>query len=143
MPCGQLIETRVLASELGMLFERLDIDAVLTDRTGIPLAATTRMNGDGVAPVAGGRRVVEFRLFGQPLCIAVTAPEVSTSVGELTSRQQEVMGLIRDGLQNREIAERLDLSLHTVRRHVEAALKRLDVPTRAAAAVLLSQIEHA
>jgi DNA-binding NarL/FixJ family response regulator len=51
----------------------------------------------------------------------------------LTPRQIEVLQLVAEGLTNREIAERLGLSLRTVDRHVSDTLTRIDVPTRAAA----------
>jgi DNA-binding NarL/FixJ family response regulator len=144
---GQLIESRAIAAELGALLERLDIDAVLTDRAGITLASTKHAAGNGHATATGTRRVVELRIHGQALCVAVALAvadgAVSTAPAELTRRQREVSTLIQEGLQNREIAERLGISLHTVRRHVEALLKRLDVPTRSSAAVLLRQVEHA
>jgi DNA-binding NarL/FixJ family response regulator len=123
---------------LGDLLDRLDIDAVLTDRTGITLAATRPHNGNGNTNDTAGRRVAELRIAGQSLCVAVATDGVTTR--ELTKRQRDVSELIRQGLCNREIAERLGISLHTVRRHVEALLSRLDVPSRAAATVLLNGV---
>lgn len=143
-PRGRLIESRTIASELGALLERLDIDAVLTDRAGITLAATRHRNGTGHSNGTAGRRVGELRIAGQALCVAVATDGTTAGVTthELTKRQRDVSELIRQGLHNREIAERLGISLHTVRRHVEALLKRLNVPTRSAAAVLLGPVEH-
>jgi DNA-binding CsgD family transcriptional regulator len=52
----------------------------------------------------------------------------------LTSREQEILQLVADGLTNRDIAARLFLSEKTVGHHVSAILGKLDVPSRAQAA---------
>jgi len=52
----------------------------------------------------------------------------------VTPREREVLALLAEGLTNREIAARLVLSEHTVHRHVTNILRKLDVPSRAAAA---------
>jgi pimeloyl-ACP methyl ester carboxylesterase/DNA-binding CsgD family transcriptional regulator len=56
-----------------------------------------------------------------------------TGVEELTERETEVLALIASGLSDREIAERLVLSPHTVHRHVANLRTKLGLPTRAAA----------
>lgn len=53
--------------------------------------------------------------------------------GPLTRRQTEVLGLIAQGLTNREIAGQLGLSERTVDRHVSDILTRIGAPTRTAA----------
>jgi LuxR family transcriptional regulator, maltose regulon positive regulatory protein len=52
----------------------------------------------------------------------------------ITPREREVLHLLAEGLTNRQIAERLVLSEHTVHRHVTNILRKLDLPTRTAAA---------
>ena len=54
----------------------------------------------------------------------------------LTARENEVLALVAEGLGNQEIADRLHLSLHTVKRHVANLLTKLDLPSRTAAAAL-------
>lgn len=54
-------------------------------------------------------------------------------VADLTRRQRQVLALVADGLSDRDIAERLCLSEHTVHRHVANAFQRLGVSTRTAA----------
>jgi len=52
----------------------------------------------------------------------------------LTTRELDVLELIAEGLQNREIAERLFLSTRTVEHHVSSILGKLSVGTRGQAA---------
>jgi ATP/maltotriose-dependent transcriptional regulator MalT len=51
----------------------------------------------------------------------------------LTTREREVLVLVADGLSNREIGGRLDISEHTVKFHLAAIFGKLGVSTRAEA----------
>jgi DNA-binding CsgD family transcriptional regulator len=53
--------------------------------------------------------------------------------GELSARELEVLGLVAEGLSDREIAQRLVLSPHTVHRHVSNILAKLGESSRTAA----------
>ena len=59
----------------------------------------------------------------------------STPGNPLTARELQVLRLIASGRTNKEIADQLCLSERTIDRHVSNILSKLDVPTRAAAAV--------
>lgn len=48
----------------------------------------------------------------------------------LTPRELEVLAAIDEGLTNKMIARRLDISLHTVKFHVESVFRKLGVRTR-------------
>ena len=61
---------------------------------------------------------------------------VDTPLGDLSERELEVLSLVAEGLTNHDIAQRLVLSQHTVNRHVANILRKLGLPTRAAAASL-------
>ncbi len=52
----------------------------------------------------------------------------------LTPREQEVLALLREGLTNQQIADRLDISLAGARYHVSEILSKLGVATRQEAA---------
>jgi len=58
----------------------------------------------------------------------------SSSLAEVTAREREVLLLLVEGLTNRQIAERLVVSEHTVHRHVTNILRKLALPSRTAAA---------
>jgi ATP/maltotriose-dependent transcriptional regulator MalT len=53
----------------------------------------------------------------------------------VTRREQDVLRLLAEGLTNREIAERLAVSEHTVHRHITNILRKLDLSSRTAAAI--------
>ena len=63
----------------------------------------------------------------------------SAGANPLTRREREVLTLVAAGRSNREIAGELVVSEHTVHRHVANILRKLDEPTRAAAAVQASR----
>ncbi len=61
------------------------------------------------------------------------APAVTSA--ELTTREREVLGLIYQGLADKEIAAQLQLALNTVRNHVATLYSKLDVHSRGEAIV--------
>jgi NarL family two-component system response regulator LiaR len=62
-------------------------------------------------------------------------PDLSPTRAPLTQRELEVLRLIAEGLENREIAERLVLSDATVRTHVSNILGKLHLASRTQAAL--------
>jgi DNA-binding CsgD family transcriptional regulator len=59
--------------------------------------------------------------------------EVQDPEAGITAREAEVLGLMADGLANKEIAARLEFSTHTAKFHVESLLRKLDAANRAEA----------
>lgn len=62
-----------------------------------------------------------------------------TPADELTEREREVLGLMVDGLSNQEIADRLFLSLGTVKFHAGNIYAKLGVDSRVGAVTLAIQ----
>jgi ATP/maltotriose-dependent transcriptional regulator MalT len=78
------------------------------------------------------------RLGAQPDLVRLDAfnmPGQPAPGHPLTARELQVLRLIASGRTNKEIARELCVSERTVDRHVSNILNKLDVPTRAAAAV--------
>jgi DNA-binding CsgD family transcriptional regulator len=73
-----------------------------------------------------------------PLHDAATSPETPAvkRLAALRNREHEVLELMIAGLRNREIAERLFISVRTVKFHVSNILRKLDVDSRTAAIAL-------
>jgi two-component system nitrate/nitrite response regulator NarL len=60
--------------------------------------------------------------------VAETPSAVSTDL--LTPRESEILDLIREGLSNKQIAQRLSIQLQTVKNHVHKILRKLGVERR-------------
>jgi DNA-binding NarL/FixJ family response regulator len=60
-------------------------------------------------------------------------------LGALSEREREVLGLLAEGLRNREIAERLVISEATVKTHVRHVLEKLRFRNRAEAAAFAAR----
>ena len=61
---------------------------------------------------------------------AKTPPRVSLVAHLLTERESEVLGLVAQGLKNREIAEQLIVSENTINNHMQRILRKLNVRNR-------------
>ncbi len=62
--------------------------------------------------------------------MADSAPNPVKLVEPLTPREHEVLSLVADGLRNREIAERLGITEHTVKFHLAAVFGKLGATSR-------------
>lgn len=58
---------------------------------------------------------------------------------DLTPREQEVLALVAEGLPNKGIADRLDITEHTVKYHVAALLSKLGAQSRTEAVVVAAR----
>jgi DNA-binding NarL/FixJ family response regulator len=91
----------------------------------------------GRAQLAGWAAEAHAETVPAPDEAVAAERQVAYAVGQvpLTARELEVVGLISQGLTNKEIAERLVLSAGTVANHVAHALAKLNVRSRTEAAM--------
>jgi DNA-binding CsgD family transcriptional regulator len=72
----------------------------------------------------------EERVLAELRGLGAAGRRSAQAVGELTAREREVAALVRSGLGNREIAERLDLSERTVETHLAHIYGKLGIEGR-------------
>jgi two-component system, NarL family, nitrate/nitrite response regulator NarL len=87
--------------------------------------------------VAHGLMVSERAFWPRPTPAERRRP---AAPGDFTPREQEVLALLSEGLPNRAIAERLGISRHTVKFHVNALLQKLGVERRTEAVVRAARL---
>ena len=102
---------------------------------------TERSSIATAAPAGGGNASEEFReemrlLLGR----AGTSPP--NELGELSSRELDVLALVAEGLSNEEIAARLYLSVRTVERHLSNIYAKLRVSGKAARAAAAARFSR-
>jgi len=91
------------------------IERVHAGEVWLEAAMVTRV----LAEISGQRNLAE-----QPV-----DPEAA-NIARLTAREREVIGLIGEGLYNKQIAERLSISTATVSHHLTSIFGKLDVANR-------------
>ena len=98
---------------------------------------------DAIRTVAGGDALLSPKATQALLAeyaTAGTGPAIPADrLGELTTREREMMTLAAHGLSNDQIAERLFLSPLTVKTHINRAMMKLAVRDRAQLVVLAYQ----
>lgn len=58
------------------------------------------------------------------------APDDLYEANHISAREREVIGLIAEGKNNAEIAETLNISIYTVKRHINNIFKKLEIKSR-------------
>lgn len=88
------------------------------------------MQGEAaITPALGGRMLEEFRRVDK---LAAQGPAETHPT--LTVREQQVLVLVAAGATNQEVADKLNLSVHTIKSHVRKILSKLQLTSRHEAA---------
>ena len=113
---------------LGCPFERAHALADADDEEAL-LTALDLAAGLGADPLAARLRA-KLRAYGVQRVPRGPRADTRANPAGLTARQLEVLALLREGLTDAEIAQRLVLSVKTVNHHVSAVLDKLGVDNR-------------
>jgi DNA-binding NarL/FixJ family response regulator len=96
--------------------------------------ASARRLAAALVAVRYGLCVLDAELTGGQFAPLPAALEAEPGAeASLTAREREVLGQLALGLSNKLIARRLDISIHTVKFHVNSILAKLDADSRTGA----------
>ena len=93
-----------------------------------------------VRHVADGRSLIDPALTARVLERVRNGPATAPELAELTEQELKLLGLIAEGLTNRQIGERMFLAEKTVKNYVSSILAKLGLERRTQAAVLASKL---
>ena len=102
----------------------------------LPAHGSARTDSNGFVPFAGLGSAASHPLHGR------VAPSRRFASLGLTPRQSDVLDLLLQGHSNKLIARALNLSVETVKDHVAAVLRTLNVSSRTQAVLAVSQMGH-
>lgn len=136
-------------------------DTIDASASSAPVLYLVRDNGEASQAIARGARGVMLRTAGPQRLhsgiravadgLVIVDDEVADAVlphararvdliEPLTPREQQVAQLLAGGLTNKEIAQRLSITEHTVKFHLNGLLRKLGVSTRTEAVVQAARL---
>jgi DNA-binding NarL/FixJ family response regulator len=130
----------------------LPVVALLPDETAVPhlwslgIRAMLRRDAPAASIVAAMQAALHSVAALDPdfvtavLPDAAILPDTLPEFTELTPRESEVLYLLAEGLTNKAIAQRLEISDHTVKFHVNAILGKLNAQSRTEAVVQATRL---
>jgi DNA-binding CsgD family transcriptional regulator len=102
-----------------------------TGRTPAPMKVELGAEAEFLCVIpAGGNPPVEVLVLRPEVTHAADTFRLLNGRYGVTRREFQVLGALRRGLTNREIASRLGISPNTIARHLQRLYERLDVPNR-------------
>ncbi len=97
---------------------------------------------DAIRQVAAGRSLLDPTVTERLLTRLRDGAPTDDRLAGLSAREREILGLIADGLTNRQIGERLFLAEKTVKNYVSSLLAKLGLQRRTQAAVLGADVRR-
>jgi two-component system, NarL family, response regulator DevR len=95
---------------------------------------------DAVRRVAAGQSLLDPAVTARVLDRIRHGPDQPDELKNLTHQERRILGLVAEGLTNREIAERMFLSEKTIKNYVSSLLAKLGMERRTQAAVLAAKL---
>lgn len=139
-----LVHARSVASSLPVIVVSAHEDASIAQASlehgaagFIPKSSSPETMAEAISAVLAGRRWIPEHAENA----APDKDDFTEKLATLTPQQQRVLMMLTDGLLNKQIAIDLDISEATVKAHITAILRKLEVHTRTQAVIAARSLE--
>ena len=106
----------------------------------IPKSSSIAQIGEAIAAVLAGDQWLPADLDWATAPIDPEEQQLAARIGELTPQQYRVLGMLCQGLLNKQIAWELGVSEATVKAHMTAVLRKLGANSRTQAVLLVGRL---
>ncbi|MFQ3218995.1 MAG: DNA-binding NarL/FixJ family response regulator [Paraglaciecola sp.] len=107
----------------------------------IPKSTSTQLIAEALLTVIDGKTWLPDKLREKIASIDNEGLSLAQKLAELTPKQFQVLKLVQKGLLNKQIAHKLNVTEATVKAHISAMFRKLDVNTRTQAVLILNQLQ--
>lgn len=119
------------------------VDAILAGASGYVIKDIKGMElATAIREVGAGRSLLDNRAAAALMAKLRGAAEESDPLSGLTDQERVLLGLLGEGLTNKQIAARMFLSEKTIKNYVSRLLAKLGVERRTQAAVFMSRLDR-
>lgn len=107
----------------------------------IPKSSSTQSIAQALLTVIDGKTWLPDELREKVAQLDVNEMSLAQKLAELTPKQFQVLKLVQEGLLNKQIAHQLNVTEATVKAHMSAVFRKLEVNTRTQAVLILNQLQ--
>ena len=119
------------------------LDAILAGASGYVVKDIKGMElAQAIKDVGNGRSLLDNRAAAALMAKLRHATEDSDPLSGLSDQERVLLGLLGEGLTNKQIAARMFLAEKTVKNYVSRLLAKLGMERRTQAAVFISKLDH-
>ena len=107
----------------------------------IPKVSPTREIAQAIIDIIGGKKWLPEGMEDELEKVDDELKLLLQRFRELTPKQIQVLSYLRDGLMNKQIAHEMNVTEATIKAHISAILRKLEINTRTQAVLLMDKLQ--
>ncbi len=107
----------------------------------IPKSSPTKQIAEAIVTIKGGENWVPEEMKADLENVDEELTQLLKRFRELTPKQIQVLSFLRAGLMNKQIAHEMNVTEATIKAHISAILRKLEINTRTQAVLLMDKLQ--